>query len=115
MKYRKKSEFVEAMQLPNDYDDEKKREIAIWMAKNGYDGNPDDDDITGWHENYVYRDDNGRLYALPEYGTNYIVVMDEDGDERSARNGDYIVRGRFDFYIVSEDYFGELYEAVENA
>ena len=128
MTYRKMPVEIQAMQMPFDTrprysadgaNDEfqrisremasEVRKVAIWMAENGYDGNPDGEDISGWPESETHIVD-GELVALPECGVNYLDIVTLEG-EMQASPGDYIIRGvQGEFYPCKPDIFEQTYE-----
>jgi len=131
VKYRKKPVVIEAMQMPLDSrpgdpttDDfhvvssemaRQVRDIALWMVENGYDANPDGEDIEDWDEQYLIKNSDGSLTALPEYGTNYLEIVTLEG-EMYASPGDFIIRGvQGEFYPCKPDIFKATYEAAPNA
>lgn len=131
MTYRKKPVEIQAMQMPFDTrprysadgaNDEfhrisgemasEVRKVAIWMTENGYDGNPDGEDISGWPESETHMVE-GELLALPECGVNYLDIVTLEG-EMQASPGDWIIRGvQGEFYPCKPDIFEQTYEPVE--
>lgn len=129
-KYRKKPVEIEAMQTaldirPNyssDGDNDEfhsvgrsmadhNRRVAVWMVENGYDANPDGEDVSEWpdYETHVVE---GERVGLPEFGVNYIDIVTLEG-EMQASPGDFIIRGvQGEFYPCKPDIFAQTYEEV---
>lgn len=86
------------------------REIAIWMAQNGYDGNPEGEDTADWHAGHLGPNDE----PLPEYGINFIEIETLEGTMQ-ASPGDYIIKGvQGEFYPCKPEIFEATYEAVDD-
>lgn len=130
-KYRKKPVEIEAMQMAPDTrprysadgdNDEfhaigtamaaQNRAVAIWMVENGYDANPDGEDVSTWGESETHIVD-GEILGLPELGVNFIEIVTLEG-EMHASPGDYVIRGvKGEFYPCKPDIFAATYEPVE--
>jgi len=123
--FRKKPVVVEAMQMPFDTrvapgPDEptcselqaKVRDIAVWMGENGYDGNPDGEELTEWPEDDVIVNSDGSLTGLAEHGMNFLEIQTLEGT-MTASPGDWIIKGvQGEFYPCKPDIFEQTYEAV---